>query len=103
MEIALPRLIKAIKVILHRHIGQRGMIHCVSWDLCKKIMNGVNDKRLITHTSENRNEIINEFLNINGKFAKDAVLCSLPICSKGMRLHNGKKWKIKICWRCVSA
>lgn len=83
METALPKLIKAIKVILHRHIGQRGMIHCVSWDLCKKIMNGVNDKRLITHTSENRNEIINEFLNIDGKFAKDAVLCS-PSIERGV-------------------
>lgn len=83
MDVAVPKLIKAIQVILEKHKGQRGIIHCVSWSLCKQIMDGVNNKRLITHTSENRNQVINEFLNMNGKFAKDAVLCS-PSIERGV-------------------
>jgi len=83
MDVAVPNLIKAIEVILHKHKGQRGIIHCVSWSLCKQIMDGVNDRRLVTHTSENRNQVINEFLDMNGKFAKDAVLCS-PSIERGV-------------------
>ncbi len=83
MTVAIPDLIKAVQVILEKHKGQRGIIHCVSWKLCKDIMDGVGSKRLITHTSENRNQVINEFLNMNGRYKKDAVLCS-PSIERGV-------------------
>jgi len=87
MTLAIPVLIKAIKTILSRHKGERGIIHAVSWKLCKEIIDGVNSSRIITHTSESRQEVIGEFMKIDGNFAKDAVLCS-PSSERGVDLKD---------------
>lgn len=86
MDIEVPKAIHGIKQILTRHRGERGMIHTVSWKLCSDIMRGVRSSRLITHTSENRNSVINEFMDIDG-FDKDSVLVS-PSCQRGVDLRD---------------
>ena len=87
LDIAIPKLVRAIKKILDRHPGERGILHTVSWSLCGKIIEGVNSSRLITHTSENRQEVINEFMNHDGYYPKDSVLCS-PSCERGIDLKE---------------
>lgn len=87
IDTAVPKLIKAIKKIIAMHPNERGIIHCVSWSLCRKIIEGVNSPRLITHTSENRQEVINEFMNHDGIYSKDAILTS-PSCERGIDLRD---------------
>jgi len=87
MEQEVPKLIEyGIKPILDKHKGERGLIHTVSWKLCRDVMDGVKSKRLLTHDSNNRNDVINEFMDTDG-FGKDSVLVS-PSCERGLDLRN---------------
>ena len=86
MDKEAPKAISGIKQILARHRGERGIIHTVSWKLCGQIMDGVNSHRLITHNSDNRNDIINEFMTPDG-FSPDSVLVS-PSCQRGVDLRD---------------
>jgi Rad3-related DNA helicase len=95
METETPKIIKAVKKILKRHPGVRGLIHCVSYRLGQAIINGVNSSRLITHTSENRQEVISGFTNNeSNKYPKDAVLLS-PSSGRGLDLKG------QLCEFCV--
>jgi len=88
MESETPKIIKAVKKILNRHPGTRGLIHCVSYKLGQDIMKGVNSPRLIMHNSENRQEVIEGFANQNStKYAEDAVLLS-PSAERGLDLKG---------------
>jgi Rad3-related DNA helicase len=95
MEEETPKLIKAIKTILSWHKGERGLIHTVSYKLCKDIIEGVNDPRLITHDSSNRKDIMGGFQDEFGGLAKDAVLVS-PSAERGISL-DGDKCRFIIC------
>ena len=86
MAEGIPRLVKMVKYILKKFPNKRGLIHTVSYDLCRKVMDGVNSPRLITHTSENRQEIINGYIdNFNEDDPDNMVLCS-PSCERGLDL-----------------
>jgi len=88
MEAETPKIIKAVKKILNRHLGQRGLIHCVSYKLGQDIIKGVNSPRLITHTSEDRMEVITGFTDEHSnKYADDAVLLS-PSAERGLDLRE---------------
>ena len=88
LDVAVPKLISAIKKILDIHKGVRGILHTVSWKMNSQIMQGVNSPRLITHTSENRQEVIGEFTKgEDGRYADDSVLCS-PSCERGVDLKE---------------
>jgi len=90
-----PKLIKAIKIILNWHKGERGLLHTVSYKLCKEIVEGVNSSRLITHDSSNRKEIMGEFQDEYNGLRKDAVLVS-PSAERGISL-DGDKCRFIIC------
>jgi len=86
MAEGIPRLVKMVKYILKKFPGKRGLIHTISYDLCRKVMEGVNDPRLITHTTENRQDVINDYIdNFNEDDPDDIVLCS-PSCERGLDL-----------------
>lgn len=88
METETPKIINAIKKILKRHPGQRGVIHCTSYALGQKIASGVNSPRLITHTSETRQEVISGFTDEHStKYADDAILVS-PSAERGLDLRE---------------
>ena len=90
-----PKLIKAIKIILSWHKGERGLMHTVSYKLCKEIMEGVNSHRLITHDSDNRKDIMGEFQDEYSGLPEDAVLVS-PSAERGISL-DGDKCRFIIC------
>lgn len=87
MEQAVPMLIKAIRAILERHKGERGIIHTVSWKLNEQIVNGVNSPRLITHDSQTRQSVVNEFSKDDGIYDADSVFCS-PSSERGIDLKD---------------
>ena len=84
MNTETPKIIKAVKKILNRHPGRRGLLHCVSYKLGNEIIKGVKSPRLIMHTSENRGEIINGFANKEeSTLPHDACLVS-PSAERGL-------------------
>ncbi len=79
---AVPAMKKAIKKILDSHPDEKGIIHAVSYKYASEIMS-IGDRRLITHDSKNRDEVIAEFKESD----KPLVLVS-PIITRGVDLPD---------------
>jgi len=54
----LPSMIQAIKVIMDEHPTEKGIIHCVNFHIADEIVKTLGGKRLLAHTSDDREEII---------------------------------------------
>jgi len=84
MDTETPKIISAVKKILKRHPGVRGLLHCVSYKLGQAIIEGVRSSRLIMHTSENRQDIIKGFADKEkSSLQNDACLVS-PSAERGL-------------------
>lgn len=84
MDTETPKVIAAVKKILDRHPNERGLIHTVSYRLGQAIIDGVKSPRLIMHTSENRQDVINSFANKGKSYLpNDACLVS-PSAERGL-------------------
>lgn len=86
MEASIPILANAVKKILSWHEGSRGLMHTVSFSLCQKVMDAVNSPRLITHTSENRQEVIDNYIKGFDKDAPDDIVLCSPSSGRGIDL-----------------
>jgi Rad3-related DNA helicase len=78
-----PKLIVGIKKILDRHKGERGLIHTASFKLANSIIAKVGSKRLITHTSQDRQDVVDSFMGTDD----DTVLVS-PSLERGINLEG---------------
>jgi Rad3-related DNA helicase len=97
MITAVPKIIKAIKTIMSWYPGNRGLIHTVSYDLCNKIISGVGSPRLITHNSQNRQDIVNGYIDgFDKNDPGNSVLIS-PSVERGIDLKNDLCRFIIIC------
>lgn len=67
----------AIKEIVDRHSGQRGVIHCTSYKLSDDVRDNVDSDRFVFHSSENRNSVIERFLR--GEYPPTAVLVAVSV------------------------
>jgi Rad3-related DNA helicase len=81
----IPKLLKGINRILSWHPGQKGLIHCVSFKLGQSIFDGVKSNRLLFHTSSDRQEVVDAFIERND----DSVLIS-PSLERGLSLDGDK-------------
>ena len=97
METETPKIIKAVKKILSWHPKSRGLIHTVSYQLCDNIMKGVNSSRLITHTSENRQDVINGYIDCFDEDIPDGMVLVSPSAERGLDLKYGLCKFIIIC------
>ena len=80
-----PKLIKNITKILKIHKKDKGIIHCHSYKISNHIIENIKSKRLLTHDSNNRDEILNR--HIHSK--KPTVLIS-PSMEEGVDLKGDK-------------
>lgn len=83
LDETLPRLAEAIKVILDEHKKEKGIIHCHTYKIASYIKKHIRSKRLITHTSEDREEKIREHMSSD----RPTVLLS-PSLSEGIDLKD---------------
>jgi Rad3-related DNA helicase len=84
MDTEVPKVISAVKKILDRHPGVRGLIHTVSYRLGQAIIDGVQSPRLIMHTSENRQDVINGFANKGKSYLPDDACLVSPSAERGL-------------------
>jgi ATP-dependent DNA helicase DinG len=54
----LPALTEMVKEILEQHPNEKGIIHAVSYKIAKYLVTNIKSNRLITHTSENREQVL---------------------------------------------
>lgn len=74
--------IDRVKEILAKHKGQKGIIHATSYELVKRVM-AIGDRRLITHDSKNKEEVVNRF-----KESKEDLVLVSPSSEKGLSLDD---------------
>lgn len=61
MSVALPRLVHALEGIIAKHKDDRILVHTVSYKVRDYLVNHVADRRIITHTSMNRAQVLEAF------------------------------------------
>lgn len=79
-------LVQKVTEIVRKEAGNKGLIHCVSYEVARAIMSGVpNDvrARLITHESANRQDVYDEF-----RLRKDDCVLLSPSMKEGVSLED---------------
>ncbi len=94
MDEALPKVVSAVNTIMAipQHQNQRGLIHTVSYKLSKAIIEGVstvNRRRLVTHDSINRQDVINQYIDSYDKSHPDGKVLISPSAERGIDLRYG--------------
>lgn len=79
------KVIPEIKNILDKHKNEKGLIHCVSYDLGNKIMKKINSRRLLIHNSHDRQDVLDKFIHSEEPY----VLVS-PSMDRGVSLDDDK-------------
>jgi len=82
----IPKVVIAIRDILHDHPNEKGLIHAVSYKLAREIVrniDGANKDRIITHNARNKIDVLEKFKSSN----KPLVLIS-PSCERGIDLPD---------------
>ena len=96
-----PKLLKRIKEILNEHKDVKGLIHCNSYKI-RDIVMSINDPRMITHNSTNREDVLEKFKasseplvlvspSMDRGVSLDDNLCRFIIISKAPFLNLGNK------------
>jgi ATP-dependent DNA helicase DinG len=81
------KMFDKIKVILDRHQGVRGVIHCQSYQMAKDTRDFLDSERLLFHEQNDRDEVVKKFMSNS---AADAVLV-------GVFLKEGFDFKYDMC------
>jgi len=99
----LPKLAEAVRQILAAHPKEKGIIHCHSYKVANYIMKNVKSKRLLTHRSEDREDVLNQHLSsreptvlvtpsmtegvdLKGDFSRFQIVCKVPYPYLGDKL-----------------
>lgn len=77
------KIIPQITTIMAEHLGEKGIIHAVSYKLAKYIMDQIGIDRLITHDSKNREEVLEEF-----RRSKERLILVSPSLERGVDLPD---------------
>jgi len=108
----LPKLAEAVKGILENHVNEKGVIHCHSYKIVNYIKKNVKSKRLLTHESHDRDEVLKKHLSskmptvllspsmtegvdLRDDASRFQVICKVPYPYLGDKLVTKKmhKWK----------
>jgi ATP-dependent DNA helicase DinG len=79
----LPKLAEAIKSILEQHPNDKGVIHAHSYKVANYIKKNVKSKRLLTHDSSDRDEVLRKHLR-----SKTPTVLLSPSMTEGVDLRD---------------
>jgi Rad3-related DNA helicase len=110
----LPILAEAVNMLLQQHPNEKGMIHCVNFRIAQFLVDNIKSPRLLTHTSENRDEVLRahikgneptvlvspsmmEGVDLAGDASRFQILCKIPFPFLGdevikKRMENNRMW-----------
>ena len=83
IDYTLPKMAKAVKMILEEHKGEKGIIHCHTYKVAHYLKKHVKSRRLLMHNSENRDEVLRKHIK-----SKTATVLLSPSMSEGVDLHG---------------
>ena len=79
----LPKMAKAVKMILEEHKNEKGIIHCHSYKVANFLKKNIRSNRLLIHDSTNRDDVLARHI----KSDKNTVLLS-PSMTEGVDLKD---------------
>lgn len=79
----LPKLAEAVRQILAAHPNEKGIVHCHSYKISNYIMKNIKSKRLITHKSEDREDVLNQHIS-----SKEPTVLVTPSMTEGVDLKG---------------
>ena len=107
----LPKLAEAIRQILAAHPNEKGIIHCHSYKVSSYIMKNIKSRRLLTHKSEDREDVLNQHISskeptvlvtpsmtegvdLKGNLSRFQIICKVPYPYLGDKLvqKRMRKW-----------
>lgn len=108
----LPKLKNAIEILLAQHPNEKGVIHAHTFKIAKYLKENIKDKRLLYHTSHNRDKVLNkhirsrqptvlispsmtEGVDLKGDLSRFQVICKIPYPYLGDKIVKKRmnKWK----------
>ena len=107
----LPKLAEAIRQILAAHPNEKGIIHCHSYKVANYLMKNIKSRRLLTHKSEDREDVLNQHISskeptvlvtpsmtegvdLKGNLSRFQIICKVPYPYLGDKLvqKRMRKW-----------
>lgn len=79
----LPLMAKAVEMLLEQHEHEKGLIHATSYKIANYLYSNIKSDRLLTHTSENREEILSLH-----KLSKEPTVLISPSMAEGIDLSD---------------
>lgn len=79
----LPVAKDAVKAILAEHKGEKGIIHCHTYKIANYLKKTVRSKRILTHNSDNRDEILHKHIT-----SKEPTVLLTPSMTEGVDLKG---------------
>ena len=83
INMTLPKLAQAVKMIIDGHRGEKGIIHCHSYKVARYLKNNIRSNRLLIHGSDDRDSILQKHI----KSKNNTVLLS-PSMTEGVDLKD---------------
>jgi ATP-dependent DNA helicase DinG len=110
----LPIMSEAVKMLLEQHSDEKGMIHCVNFKIAQYLINNVRSSRLLTHNSENRDQVLRQHLqsteptvllspsmmegiDLSGDASRFQILCKIPFPFLGDQVIR-KRMEVNRSW-----
>jgi len=104
----IPKVINAVRKIMSMHAGEKGLIHTVNYNIRTAIMDQIQDIRLVTHDSFNKQEVLNAFrasdqplvlvspssergLSLEDSQCRFIIMCKAPFLSLGDKAVKARK------------
>lgn len=84
----LPKVIKAIREIMFKNRGVRGVIHCTSYNMSVDLGRELKDERILEYDRHARGYVVGDF--VSGHTDEDAVLMAVA-------LNEGYDFKDELC------
>ena len=79
----LPLMVDAVKSILQEHRKEKGVIHCNSYRIVNYLKRNIRSKRLLTHDSDNRDEVLKKHMR-----SKQPTVLLSPSMAEGVDLKD---------------
>lgn len=79
----LPKMAKAVEMILKEHAKEKGIIHCHTYKVANFLKRNIRSRRLLIHNSENRDAILQKHID-----SKTPTVLLSPSMSEGVDLHG---------------
>ncbi len=111
IDSSMPKLVKAIKLILEAHPKEKGIIHTNSYKIANYIKRNLRTSRLLIHNSDTRDQVLKkhessskptvlispsmtEGVDLQGDLSRFQIVCKVPFPYLGDKLIRKKmnKW-----------